>query len=379
VPSTNPVVRLQQLLDQATDVCRFPGGVIDLPEHTRLIIPRSMRIDGNNTTLRVAGVAVPANSLLDADALPNGSRLEIRDLTIIGPDTTSWDPNTESIKGAISYQLYKTWLSTLIVRNVTISGGYGSGVLRAGGGQFEVKNCTLGAWVDGVAFFESHGGYGTLVLSDTELRAPANSKYSSIGVYIHPHLHLSAERVTGSNWNRFLIYLNGSMQSAGNHDLIEVAATNCALIQTGSSSVTTLMRCTETGTVRNGGSYFKGPVTSVGSRWASNGIIGFMNNNAVDRRFVGDIIQTTSLWLAAGNQTSGTVSALGCSFALAGRAAAIKLVSTSTVTATLTGCQFPITTSTSAPLAAEGGTIALVATPMPPNSRAVAPGRLLSA
>jgi hypothetical protein len=376
--STNPVVRLQQLLDAAVDVCKFPGGVIDLPEHTRLVIPRSMRIDGNNTTLRISGSAVPANALLDADALPDGSRLEIRDLKIIGPDTTSWDPNTESNKGAISYQLYKTWLSTLIVQNVTTSGGYGSGVIRAGGGQFEVKNCTLSGWVDGVAFFESHGGYGTLLLRDTNLPAPANSKYSSIGVYIHAHLHLNAARVTGSNWNRFVIYLNGTPQSAGNHDLIEVTATNCALIQTGSSSVTTLLRCKESGTVRNGGSYFKGPVTSVGSLWESTGMIAFLNNNAVERRFVGDTVQTKSTWLAAGNQTNGTVNALGCTFNLTGRAAAVKIVSTSTVTATLTACQFPVTTSTSAPLRAEGGIIRLVATPTPPNSSAVAPGQLLT-
>ncbi|MEX0768754.1 MAG: hypothetical protein WD029_09810, partial [Microthrixaceae bacterium] len=165
---------LQLLLDSATDVCMFPGGVVDLPEGTSLRIRKSMRIEGNGTTLRVAGSTPPNSHLLNADSLRDGSQLEIKNLRIEGPSTANWDPTTENIMAGISWQLYRTWNSKLIVRNVTITGGYGSGILRAGGGAFEVTDCDLSGWVDGIAFFESHGGSGSLDLRNTILRAPAN-------------------------------------------------------------------------------------------------------------------------------------------------------------------------------------------------------------
>jgi len=382
VPTPGPEMEitaayLQLLLDSATDVCVFPGGVVELPEGTSLLIKKSMRIEGNWTTLKVAGSTPPKTHLLNADSLCDGSQLEIKNLRIEGPSTANWDPATENIMAGISWQLYRTWNSKLVVRNVTITGGYGTGVIRAGGGAFEVTDCDLGGWVDGIAFFESHGGSGALDLRNTILRAPANSKYSSIGLYIHPHLNLNAESVTGLDWNRYVIYLNGTPLSTGRHDLKNVSAVNCALIQTGSTSQTTLMRCSESGQPKNGGSFLKGPVTSIDSTWEGAGMIAVLEGVAVERRFINDTIRPTGTWMALGTKTAGTVEITGSQVDLTGTAALIKLTSASTTEVTITSSRIT-STSSSFPINVEGGTVRLVGTASVPNSRAVRPGRLIA-
>ncbi|MEI7886373.1 MAG: hypothetical protein WCJ04_03185 [Actinomycetes bacterium] len=376
VPTVVTATYLQLLLDSATDVCIFPGGVIDLPEGTTLRINKSMRIEGNGTTLRVAGSKPPTAHLLNADSLRDGSQLEIKNLRIEGPSTANWEPATENIMAAISWQLYRTWNSRFMVRNVTITGGYGSGIIRAGGGAFEVTDCDLSGWVDGIAFFESHGGSGSLELRNTTLRAPANSKYSSIGLYIHPHLNLNADKVTGLDWNRYVIYLNGTPVSTGTHNLTNVSAINCALVQTGSSSQTTLMRCSESGQPKNGGSFLKGSVTSIDSTWEGGGMIALLEGVNVDRRFINDTIRPKSIWMALGSKTAGTVSITGAQVDLAGKAALVKLTSTSTTAVTITSSQIR-STSSSFPINAEGGSVQLLNTVAPQNSRAVLPGRLI--
>ena len=376
VPTVVTAAYLQLLLDSATDVCVFPGGVIDLPEGTTLRISKSMRIEGNGTTLRVAGSKPPTTHLLNADSLRDGSQLEIKNLRIEGPSTKNWDPATENIMGGISWQLYRTWNSSLVVRNVTITGGYGSGIIRSGGGRFEVTDCDLSGWVDGIAFFESHGGSGALELRNTILRAPANSKYSSIGLYIHPHLNLNADTITGLDWNRYVIYVNGTPASTGRHDLKAVSAINCALIQTGSSSQTTLMRCSESGLPKNGGSFLKGPVTSIESTWEGAGMIAVLEGVAVERSFINDAIRPKNIWMALGSKTAGTVTLTGAQVDLAGKAALLKLTSASTTAVTITSSQIR-STSSSFPINAEGGSVQLVGTAAPRNCRAVLPGRLI--
>lgn len=368
---------IQSLLDAtpAGHVCTFPGGTIDLPAGTTFTVPRSMTINGNGTHIRVAGTAPPTIPLFALSALPDGSDITIRDLTITGPDTNGWSQHLNPNIAAVDWTLARTWNSSLTLDHVSIGGGYAYAVQRAGGGRFRILDCALSGYVGAFSFFESHGGWGDLIVRDSLLCAPALSKYDSIGAYIHPHLHVTWERVAGSGWNRYLCYLNGTPQSAGHHDFLEVTATDCSLIQTGSSSVTTLVRCVEQGTVRNGGSFFKGPVTSVGSRWASNGMIGFLNNNPVDRHFARDTYAGTGTWMAGGNQTNGTVTLDQCAFQMAGAATGVRINSNSTIAATLRSCMVTGTT-TGYTLLIEGGSVRLVDTPTPARVRVAAPGVL---
>ena len=370
---------IQILIDNTPSggICSLPGGTIDVGLTEGLDITKSITIMGNDTIFSLPTTGYPTRSFLRADSLPNGSYLEINDLTINGPSTMDWVTNHDlSTISAISYQLYRTWDSKMILNNVKTRGGYTYGVSRTGGGIFEIKNCDLSAWCGGISFFEGHGGWGDLILRDTILPAPVNSKYSSIGMYIHPHLHLNAERVTATDWNRYAIYLNGTPQSAGHHDLIEVTAINCSLIQTGSSSITTLVRCSESGIPKNGGSYFKGPVLSVNSTWAGKGMIGFLNNNDCVRSFVGDTITPQGRFAAFGNGTIGKMELINCDVELNGTSSLASISNTSTAAIELNTVSISGNT-TKLPLVIEGGTLKVINGQLPANSRIVLPGVLV--
>ncbi len=357
-------------------ICVLPGGIIDVPAGTSFTIPRSMIIEGNNTTINVGGNTVPINHLFNADGLPNGSRLTVRNLTINGPDTTGW-PNTASTDiAAIGWRLYKTWDSTFTIENVTTTGGYGYGVHRSGGGRFEIINSHLSAFVGGFAFFEGHGGHGSLLVQDSVIEAPQESKYSSVGCYIHPHLHVTMERTEFINWNRYGVYLNGNPQSSGHHDFIEVVATDCSLIQTGSSSVTTLVRCIERGTPTNGGSFCKGPLLSVGSQWLSSGLIGTLNGIDCERKFVNDYIAPKNLWSAYGGQTVGKLTLIGCTIDLNNKATFLSISGGSTLAVeiiqTVTN-----ENGTARALIVQGGSVKYIDSNIPVLKTVTAPGTLL--
>lgn len=374
---------IQTLLNTAGPTCVIPPGTYNVPERTTLTVPFGVeRIIGDGAVVRVVdangnqSTLTPTMPLFDCGLRPN-SRLEVRGLTIHGPNATGWAQDADVPHAAINWTLYRTWDSTLIIDGVTITGGYGYGVQRAGGGRFEIHNSTLGGWVGGVSFFESHGGYGSMLVRNTTLAPTTANKYDSIGAYVHPHLDLTWDNVTATSWKRYACYLNGSPQSAGNHTLIDVNATDCSLIQTGSASETVLVRCVEQGTPQNGGSFFKGPVRSTGTRWASTiGMIGFMSGNAPDRRFIGDTIATGKTWFAAGSGTAGRVLLNDCTVELSARTQVAKLTSQSqvavkVVSSTYTG------TSNAFTFNAEGGTLRFIDCPVFPNVRAVAPGVLL--
>lgn len=375
------LAEVQTLIDNTpiNGVCNLPGGVVECPDFVSgLNITKSITISGNNTVFNLPVTGIPTRSFIKADTLPNGSYFEVKDLTINGPDTTGWASTFDlQTISAVSYQLYRTWDSKMICKNLTITGGFSYAISRAGGGKFEVKDCDLGGWVGALSFFESHGGWGDMILRDTVMRSIPNQKYSSIGMYIHPHLHLNAERVTAYGWKRYAIYLNGTPQSAGHHDLIEVEAHDCSLIQTGSSSITTLVRCLETGTISNGGSYFKGPVLSVESTWeTTNGMIGFLNNNDVKRTFVKDKIRPTARFAAFGNGTIGKLELIACDVQLNGTSSLASIASTSTAnielnTVSITG------NTTRNPLIIEGGTLKVINGQLPANCKITLPGVLV--
>lgn len=374
---------IQTLLNAGTPTVVIPPGTYDVLERTRLTVPFGVeRIIGDGAVVRVVdangnqSTLTPTMSLFDCGLRPS-SRFEVRGLTIVGPDCSTWAQSIDGPHAAINWIHAKTWDSTLIIDGVTVTGGYGYAVQRAGGGRFEIHNSSLSAWEGAAAFFESHGGSGSMLVRNTNLPAPARTKFSSIGAYIHPHLDVTWDNVTCTNWNRWACYLNGSPQSAGHHTLIDVTATDCSLIQTGSSSETTLVRCVEQGTPKNGGSFLKGPVRSTGTRWASTtGMISFLSGNAPDRRFIGDTIATGKTWMAAGSGTAGRVLLNDCNVELTAKTQVVKLTNQSTVAVKVVSTGYT-GTSTVYTFNAEGGSLRFVDCPTFPNVRAVAPGVLL--
>lgn len=376
---------IQNLLNTAGSTCVIPPGTYDVPERTKLTVPFGVeRIIGDGAVVRVVdangnpSVLTPTMPLFDCGLRPNNSRLEVRGLTVDGPVASSWDPYTSGPHGAFHWVHARTWSSTLILDGVTVNGGYGYGVNRSGGGRLEIHNSSLSGWVGGVAFFESVGtGGGSMLVRNATLAPTTAHKYDSIGGYIHPHLDVTWDNVSASSWKRWACYLNGSPQSAGNHTLIDVTATDCSLIQSGSSSETVLVRCVEQGTPQNGGSFFKGPVRSTGSRWASTtGMIGFMSGNAPDRRFIGDTIATGRTWLAGGSNTAGRVLLNDCTVELTSKTQVVKLTNQSQVAVRVVSTGYT-GTSTVFTFNAEGGSLRFIDCPVFPNVRAVAPGVLL--
>lgn len=369
---------IQAVLDAtaADGVCVLPGGTIDVPQHTQFTVPRPMTVDGNGTVIRVVdgsgnlSTVPPTAHLFQASSLPNGSRFEVRDLTIHGPDCTGWDPQLNNNRAAINYVQGNTHQSTVVLDNVTITGGYGYGLQRSGGGELRIHRSSLSGWVGGYAFFESHGKPGHLVCTDTTLDAPAVSKWDSIGAYITPSMRVTWNNVTGSDWNRYLCYLNGSMQAAVKHRLSSVEAHGCSLVQTGVLSEAALVGCAEYGPVRNGGSYLMGPVRSTGCTWAG-GVIGLRSNDNVHRCFFGDTITKASTWLAAGANTTGTVKLVECQVK-----GGVRTNPASTVAVTLQSCTIDDPGAGNYTLNLEGGSARLVDTPTPSRVRVVAPGVL---
>jgi hypothetical protein len=94
----------------------------------------------------------------------------------------------------------------------------------------------------------------------------------------------------------------------------------------------------------------------------------------VVRSFTNDVISTSKLWLALGSSSKGTVVIDSCAVNLSGASSTLKLVPTSTATATIRDCTFSGTT-TAIPVNAEGGLVRFVNTPVPGTSRAISPGR----
>lgn len=375
---------IQEILNSSSGICYIPSGVYNILEGTKINIPFNVTgIYGYGVTINVINATgnistvVPLQSLFDCNQRPDWTRLDIRGLTINGPDTSGWDSYTEAQGSAINWNFYKTWNSILTLEDVKITGGYSYAVHKSGGGRLDLINCELGGWVGGYAHFESHGGYGSSNVRRTKLLAPENSKYSSIGAYIHPHLDVLWDNVYADNWNRYACYLNGTPQSAGNHDLLEVIANNCSLIQTGSSSETTLIRCIEQGTPKNGGSYFKGPVLSIGSRWASTkGMIGFLSGINADRRFIRDTFATAGLAMAAGSNTTGRILFNNCNFELSGKSTVLKLTNLSTTAVKIVSSSYT-GSSTGFVINIEGGSLQYVDSQVLPNTRVIAPGILL--
>lgn len=367
---------LQALIDDtpADSVLDLRGQTFEVAPQTLLSVPRSMTVLGG--TIVVPGGDVPTRPLLDLSGLLNGARVELRDTTITGPDTTGWDPNLDVPHGAINWVKRRTWDSTLILDGVTITGGYGGAVIRDGGGRVDITNSHLEGWVYGLAFFEGHGGHGALTMHDTTLEAPAGgSKVSSVGTYIHPHLDARFDSVDAERWNRFAVYFQGNPQGRGNHDLTDVSTVDCALIQTGTGCFTTLTRCSETGDPGNGGSIFEGDVLSVGSVWGSSKPIGLLKNMDVTRRFVGDVFCGPSYWVSCGADTKGRVEFIDCTLNLGSRSSAVQITNRSTVAARLVSCD--VSGSTRWVVNVEGGSVEFVDMPVPSPVRVVPPGVML--
>ena len=229
------------------------GGTGALPEVVHidatagpLVVPRSMTITGPST-ITVTPPTAKATTVVEVTA-PNGSVVAFRGFTVVGPDTP-----------AVDVTLLRWWLprsqdSTMIVDGVTVTGQFNEPISRSGGGRLIVTDCDLSGWEKVLGFFSSHGEPpGELIVSDCTLATEATTKPSSVGIYVHPHMHTTVTRCHFEGWSRYGVYWNGSpVPDDPLHVIAGCTFTDCDLMQSASGARPVVSDCVVSRSVPDG-------------------------------------------------------------------------------------------------------------------------------
>lgn len=195
--------RMNQTELQAAVSATADGGTLTLPAglHTidasvgTVTFTRSITIDGGGSIIACTPVPGNGTPMLNGDT-PNGSIVTLKNFTLAGPAIT-YDPTNGSETKAndswIGIRVGRTGCPTtrVTLRNVNITGLFGSGFMRVGGGYTSVIGCIINAWETPVAIFAGHpsdvSGFCRLICNKL---SGVGSKSSSVGVYIHPNMSL---------------------------------------------------------------------------------------------------------------------------------------------------------------------------------------------
>lgn len=231
------------------------GGTVTLPSEVHLdatsgpfVVPRSMTIQGPST-ITVTLPTSPASTVVEVTA-PNGSTVAFRGFTVDGP---TGPPPAEDVT-VLRWWLPRSQDSTMIVDDVTITGLIPNPVSRSGGGRLIVTDCDLSAWEEAIAFFANHGEPpGELIVSDSVLRTGTTTKPSSIGIYVHPHMHTTVTRCHFEGWSRYGVYWNGSpVPDDPLHVIAGCTFTDCDLMQSASGARPVVSDCVVSRSVPDG-------------------------------------------------------------------------------------------------------------------------------
>ena len=229
------------------------GGTVTLPELVHLdatigplVVDRSMTIQGPST-VTVTPPATRVSTVVEVTA-PNGSTVAFRGFDVVGPETP-----------AIDVALLRWWLprsqdATMIVDGLTVSGLFNEVVSRSGGGRCIVTDCDLSGYEKTIAFFSNHGEPpGELIVSDSVLRTGTTTKPSSIGIYVHPHMHTTVTRCHFEGWSRYGVYWNGSpVAQSPTQTITDSTFVDCDLMQSPSGARPVVTRCTVSRSVPDG-------------------------------------------------------------------------------------------------------------------------------
>lgn len=274
------------------------GGTVTLPELVHLdatigplVVDRSVTIQGPST-ITVTPPTTKATTVVEVSA-PNGSAVAFRGFTVVGPNTP-----------AVDVTLLRWWLprsqdATMIVDDVTVSGLFNEPISRSGGGRLIVTDCDLSGYEKILGFFANHGEPpGELIVSNCTLSTGTPTKDSSVGLYVHPHMHTLVTRCHFEGWSRYGVYWNGSpVADDPLHIIAGCTFTDCDLMQSGSGARPVVTRCTVTSDQAGPGTTIRGSA------------------DLIDCRFVGQCPV-----VPAGYQPAASVRLIGCEFTPAGYA-----------------------------------------------------------
>lgn len=148
----------------------------------------------------------------------------------------------------------------MIVDDLTVTGLFNEPISRSGGGRLIVTDCDLSGYEKVLGFFANHGEPpGEVIVADSTLRAGTVTKPSSIGMYVHPHMHTTVSRCHFEGWSRYGVYWNGSpVAEHPTQTITDSTFVDCDLMQSGSGSRPIVTRCTATSTKAGPGSTIRG-------------------------------------------------------------------------------------------------------------------------
>lgn len=229
------------------------GGTVTLPELVHLdatigplVVDRSVTIQGPST-ITVTPPTTKATTVVEVSA-PNGSAVAFRGFTVVGPNTP-----------AVDVTLLRWWLprsqdATMIVDDVTVSGLFNEPISRSGGGRLIVTDCDLSGYEKILGFFANHGEPpGELIVSNCTLSTGTPTKDSSVGLYVHPHMHTLVTRCHFEGWSRYGVYWNGSpVADDPLHIIAGCTFTDCDLMQSASGAHPVVSDCTVSRSVPGG-------------------------------------------------------------------------------------------------------------------------------
>lgn len=164
--------------------------------------------------------------------------VRLSSFTMAGPTVTNaavGDPLSDSL--GISWSVGSTQGAVFDVDHVEITGMFGTGVARSGGGLFRLHDNIINAYTVPVAFFESTNTSGEVenatLFSHNDVLTAVGGWHSSIGMYLHPNVNFAVTGTVFRQFNRYAIYENGNPDNEGLTKTVSGGAMiDCAGIQT---------------------------------------------------------------------------------------------------------------------------------------------------
>lgn len=353
-------VAIQAAVDAlgADHVLQLPAGTYEVDVTAAPIwLRRGVIIQGVSRTSTVLDVvpkvpapapATPMNSLFDVISAstqapprtppPAGSRFVLRDFAIQGPTTNA---NTQ-IAAGFRWE-HRGSFGFVRAERLTITGLFSAGVIRSGHGRMEVFDCDINAGEAPVKSFESSwtaDAAECVIIGGTH--TGFDSKSSSIGLYIHPHVALAVHDVHYRNFNRFAFYANGSDPSTlpppRFWTVADTDVEDCALAQTAYNAHSKFVRVHHHGTSPGGAeSPLAGNVDFIECDLRPATQYGFFPG-AHQRNFVDCWIEPATYLVSGGKNVAGTTRFVGCTWKCVGSGRAFNFTNLSTARVIVVDC-----------------------------------------
>ncbi len=177
-----------------------------------------------------------------------GHKIRLSGFTFVGPDETADSTVVEAQSDSVGLSWAATSASAVLdVDHVEITGKFGTGISRSGGGKVSLSATDINGYNACVAFFGPNSGEAEsaeLYVSDGCVFTGFDGYANSIGIYVHPCIPFAISDSRFENFNRYGVYQNGSPDADPLHcSITGCMFIDCAGLQTGEGT-TLVSNCT---------------------------------------------------------------------------------------------------------------------------------------